>query len=302
MRSLTIILAILAYTISAGAQVTSSHVYLFKLQRLNDSTYQFTQPKLLTDFNPKGYNNHPAFFSNYELYISSQLPTESQPEIYSLDLERGVKTRITKTNDGEYSPVRMPDYYNFSAVRMEFHEEDTIQRLWQFPTDRLSDGKPIFKYIHNVGYYQWINSRQVALFLVDKPNQLAIAEVDYDRITPIATNPGRCFRLLPDGQLAYVQKADYGVSTIMKRKPMDKDAEPKAVIETLPGAEDFAILPDGTFIMGYGSKIFKFKEGFDPDWVQIADLRFYNIKNITRLAVSPGGGSAFQLAVVGTSE
>jgi hypothetical protein len=301
MRFLTISL-LLVSAVSSGAQVGASHVYLFKMQRMNDSTFQFTQPKLLTDFNPKGYNNHPAFFSNYELYLSCQSPNDAQPEIYALDLERWVKTRVTKTRDGEYSPMRMPDFYNFSAVRMEFHEEDTIQRLWQFPTDRLSDGKPIFKYIHNVGYYQWINSRQVALFLVDQPNQLVIAEVDYDRLTPVSSNPGRCFRLMADGRLAFVQKADFDIWKIMKVKPLDKESEPQEVIETLPGVEDFAILSDGTFIMGQGSKIFKYKEGFDSDWVQIADLRFYNIRNISRIAIGPGSGSSFQVAVVGSAE
>jgi Tol biopolymer transport system component len=301
MRLLTIILT-LAAVIPSGAQVNPSHVYLFKVQRLNDSAYQFTQPQLLTDFNPNGYNNHPAFFSNYELYLSSQLPGESQPEIFSLDLERKVKTKVTQTRDGEYSPFRMPDYYNFSAVRMEFYPEDTIQRLWQFPTDRLSNGKPIFKYFNNVGYYHWINSRQVALFLVDQPNQLVLADVDNDRTTAITSNPGRCFRLLPDGQLAFVQKTSYGDWKIMKHKPSEKEAEPVTIIETLPGSEDFAILPDGTFLMGNDSKIFKFREGVDENWVQIADLRFYNIRNITRLAISPGGGSTFQLAIVGTTE
>ncbi len=282
------------------AQMKPSHIYVFDVRFMNDTTYEFSKPKYLTDFNPNGYNNHPAFFSNTELYISSQQPNENQPEIYALNLEKLTKTRITDTPEGEYSPFRMPDFYNFSAVRLEISGRDTIQRLWQFPMDRLSNGKPVFKYINKVGYYHWLNSRQVALFLVGDPNQLVVAEVDYDRLTPIATNPGRCFRMLPDGNLAFVVKSSYGSWKIMKKKPMAKDSDPEEIIETLQNSEDFAVLPDGTLLMGQGSRIYKFNPRSDSSWVQITDLRFYNIREITRLSVGPGSRE-FKLAVVGSN-
>lgn len=294
-----IFLILFATAHAAAAQMKPSNIYLFEVKQMNDSVFEFTQPKFLTAFNPNGYNNHPAFFSNSELYISSQLPNESQPEIFALDLEKQTRTRVTKTPEGEYSPFRMPDYYSFSAVRMEFEGRDTIQRLWQFPIDKLSNGRPVFKYLTKIGYYQWLNSRQVALFLVGDPNQLVIAETDYDRLTPVATNPGRCFRMLPDGSLAYVAKSNFGSWKIMKRKPMATTTAPEEIIETLPESEDFAVLPDGTLIMGQGSKLYKYNARTDEDWVEIADLRFYNIRQITRLAAGPGYRQ-FQLAVVGS--
>ncbi len=298
MRYATLSFFLLAASL-ATAQIKPSNVYLFDVRVLNDSVYEFVQPKFLTAFNADGYNNHPAFFSPTELYLSCQKPTESQPELYAFDLEKPTKTRVTNTPEGEYSPFRMPDYYNFSAVRMEIARGDTVQRLWQFPMDRLSNGKPIFKYINKIGYYQWLNSRQVALFLVGQPNQLTVAEVDYDRLTPICTNPGRCFRMLPDGNLAYVEKSDFGSSRLMKRKPMATNTEPEFMIETLPGSEDFAVLPDGSLLMGQGSRLYKYNPRTDDDWKQVADLRFYNIRQITRIALSPGYRD-FKIAIVGS--
>ncbi|MBX2926350.1 MAG: hypothetical protein KF852_00825 [Saprospiraceae bacterium] len=292
------LLFVCMYAAGLSAQLRPTHVYLFDVRQMNDTVYEFAKPKFLTAFNPNGYNNHPAFFSNTELYISSQLPTENQPELYAFDLEKLTKTRVTNTPEGEYSPFRMPDFYQFSAVRMEIAGRDTVQRLWQFPVDRLSNGKPVFKYIKNIGYYQWINSRQAVLFLVGNPNQLVVAEVDYDRLTPIATNPGRCFRMMPDGNLAFVVKSDYAPWKLVKKKPMATNAEPVAIIDMLSGTEDFAVLPDGTFLAGQGSRIYKFKEGTDSNWVQIADLRFYNIRQVTRLSVTQGYRE-FRLAVVG---
>ncbi len=291
--------ALLTAAVAAKAQIKPSNIFLFDVRQTSDSTFDFTKPKFLTEFNASGYNNHPSFFSNKELFISCRLPGESQPDLYALDLEQLTKTQVTKTPEGEYSPFRMPDFYSFSAVRMEIAGKDTVQRLWQFPVDRLSNGQPVFKYLNKIGYYQWLNSRQVVLFLVGNPNQLVVAETFNDRLTPIATNPGRCFRMLPDGSLAFVLKSDFDTWKIVKRKPMARDTEPGLIIETLPGSEDFAVLPDGALLMGQGSRLYKFKEGLDEDWVQIADLRFYNIRQITRLAVSPGYRE-FKLAVVGS--
>lgn len=300
MRYLFLMGCLLTFAQMAKAQLKPSHVYLFEVRQTSDSTFAFTKPKYLTAFNPSGYNNHPAFFSNSELYISSQLPNESQPELFAMDIDKQTLTRVTDTPEGEYSPFRMPDYYNFSAVRMEINGRDTLQRLWQFPLDRLSNGKPVFKYYTKIGYYQWLNSRQVILFLVGSPNQLVVADVDYDRLTPIATNVGRCFRIMPDGTLAYVVKDSQGNAKIVKKRPTDEAARAQDLIATLQGSEDFAVLPDGALIMGQGSRLYKYHPDRDKDWVQIADFRLYNIREITRIAIGPGY-ETFRLALVGSN-
>ena len=73
-----------------------------------------------------------------------------------------------------------------------------------------------------------------------------------------------------------------------------RDVPAVKVIDVVKGSEDFEVLPDGTFIMGSGSKLYKYNPYVDEDWREIADLRFYEIRNITRLAVS----SDYKLAVV----
>jgi hypothetical protein len=127
----------------------------------------------------------------------------------------------------------------------------------------------------------------VAVYVVDNPSYLALANVDTDELLPIATNTGRCIRKLPNGNLAFVQKSEYSAWRLMEASLYRRDIEPQTIITTLPGSEDFTVLPDGTFLMGRGSKLYKFNRFRDSDWVEIADLRFYNINNISRLAVSP---------------
>jgi len=287
LKFLSLVLTICCAT-SLFAQLQKSNIYMFDVQQLSDSVYQFSEPTYLTGFNPNGYNNQPSFFSNDELYISAQLPAMQQPELYLLNLKDNTKLRVTETVDGEFSPQRMPDYYSFSAVRQEFLDRDTVIRLWQFPLDRLTNGRPVFKYLRGIGYYEWLNSKEVAVFVVDNPNYLALANVDTDDLVPLATNVGRCIRKLPNGNLAFVQKTEYG-AWLLKEMSLYRrtNVAPQTIIPALTGAEDFAVLPDGSFLMGKGSKLYKFNRFRDDDWVEVADLRFYNINNISRLAISP---------------
>ena len=184
------------------------NIYMFDLEQVSDSNFQFNNPQYLTSFNPNGYNNHPYFFNDVELYISVQLPGSNQTDLYSLNLEEKTKTKVTETKDGEFSPKPMENSYFFSAVRQEVHGADTILRLWQFPVDRTTNGKPVFKYVQGIGYYQWLNSYQIAVFMVEPNNNyLGIADIRSDEVTPLATNPGRSFAKLPNENLAYIQKA-----------------------------------------------------------------------------------------------
>lgn len=270
------------------AQIQPSNVYLFDLEVKAD-TIEFVNPKYLTHFNAGGYNNHPSFFSDDELCISSQLPTEAMPELYLLNLKDSSKTRMTTTIEGEYSPFRMPDYFSFSAIRMQVNGRDSLLQLWQFPIDRLGNGKPVFKYLTNIGYYYWVNSYQVAVFMVDNPSYLAIANTVSDQLQPVATNAGRCFRTLPNGNLAYVQKSDYETWKIMEKNMYQPNAQPVKIVDTVPGAEDFAVLPNGSLLMGKGSRLYKYDRYKDDEWVEVVDLRYYQISNITRIAVSRNG-------------
>lgn len=291
----TLLLFLLSLSLSLGlyAQPPNSNLYLFNVQKVGDTLFQFSAPKFLSAFNVRGYNNHPFFFSNTELYISSQSPQQSQPELYSLNLSTGVRTRITDTPDGEYSPRPVGDGQNFSAVRMEFIQGDTLQRLWQFPLSRSTKGQPVFTNIDNVGYYLWLSTRELLLFLVDKPSQLARVDVGNPRKEVIAVNPGRCIRRI-NGVGAYFVQKSTSLSLPWKIMKWDQRATGRSqvseVINTPTGSEDFVVMSDGSLVMGNGPVLYRFRPGVDRNWKKMADLSYYNIQKITRLEVSPDNG------------
>lgn len=284
-KKLSIFFVFCVLASSLFAQLPKSNVYLFDMVQDTDTTFSFTNPQFLSHFNENGYNNQPVFIEDDLVYITIQRPYDIQADLYAFDLTKNTKTRITDTPESEFSAARTPSFYEFSAVRQEIQGQDTILRLWQFPLDRLTNGKPVFKYITNIGYYSWIDAFNVAVFLVDQPNTLAIANTRTDEIQPLASNAGRCFKKLNNGNLAYVQKGEFTDEWHLKEQNLYRSELPATTLVATPiGAEDFIVLEDGTFVMGQGSKLYKFNRYKDEDWVEIVNLSYYTITNISRLA------------------
>jgi hypothetical protein len=273
-------------------QLEHFDLLLLSLNKTADNSWQPSTPRFLTGFNPKGYNNQPCFFSDYEIYLTVQLPSDTtQTEIYALNLLSRTTTRVTATTTPEYSPTPMPGGRRFSAVRVE---TDGAQRLWSFPKDRSDTGVPLFPALTNVGYHCWLNDTLAAVFLVgeNEPHALGIVSTGKQRPLRVAFNIGRCLQNLPDGRLAYVHKATEQTWFIKAYDPRKGGSD--IVVKTLPGSEDFVLLPDGTYLAGNGAKLFQYNPLRQKDWSEIANLEKYGVRSISRLAISADG----KLAVV----
>ncbi|MEL6923185.1 MAG: hypothetical protein AAFO94_03985, partial [Bacteroidota bacterium] len=266
------------------AQLPATNLYAFDMKQVTDQVFEFSNPQFLTGFNKMGYNNQPNFISDDEIYLTvKSAETNEQTDIYSLNLRTRVRTRVTNTVESEYSPTRVPVGNEFSAVRVEADGQQT-QRLWRFPMDRRSKGQPVFYNIKDVGYHYWLDRTNVALFIVGSPHKLVIANTASEQQTQIMPNIGRCFQQLPNGNMAFVHKIADGFWQIRELNTVTKRSE--MVVTTLKDSEDFVVLSDGTFLMGSGSKLFKFNKAIDRDWVEIANFQSYGINNITRMAVN----------------
>jgi len=295
MRLLLSLAFCLTCTLVLRAQLPGTQVYVFDIAT-GDTTVTFTNPRYLTAFNQRGYNNQPHWIDREKLLLSVQQPEMAQPDVFSFDLKTRAKTRMTRTVAGEYSPKAMGDGRKFSAIRQEYIGRDTVLRLWEFPTNLADNGRPVFKYINGVGYYEWLNGTQLALFLVGVPNTLAMASADTDRPITLANNVGRCFKRLPNGNLAYVSKATSRWE-IVEKNLYRLDDPARVVTACINGAEDFAILRDGSYLMAGDAKIYRYDPIRNPVWKEVVDLRFYGIRNISRIE-SNGFG---KLAIVAGS-
>ncbi len=285
---------LLLHLVSSAQRVPQTGILLFQCSKNSEGVWQAAAPQYLTAFNPKGYNNQPKFFTDNELWLTVQTPDDTaQTEIYALDLLLKKVNRVTATPlTAEYSPTPMPGGKRFSAVRVE---EDGHQRLWSFPLDRSDNGRPEFPLLLNVGYHCWLRDTMAAFFIVGEngaAHTLQVAGTRAQKPVRIATNIGRCLAHTADNKLAFVQKPTEQTWFIKTWDPVTNAQE--IVIKTLAGCEDFALMPDGTYLMGEGARLYFFKPGRDADWRQMADLNKYGVKKISRLAAAKDG----KLAVV----
>ena len=294
MRNFTIGLACWLAASGAWAQhLDHFDILLLTLNPQTDGSWQTSAPRFLTAFNPRGYNNQPQFFPCGELYLTVQLPADTnQTDIYALNPALRSFSPVTATTTPEYSPTPMPGGKFFSAVRVE---ADGSQRLWAFPIDRSGPGRPVFPAIRGVGYHCWLQDTLAALFIVgenNNPHSLVLAGIGQQQPRRIGSNVGRGLQKMPDGRLAFVQKATEQ-TWFIKTYDLKKNTS-DILVKTLPGSEDFVVLPDGTFLAGSGPKLYQYQPQRQTEWKEIADLSRYGVQRITRLAASGDG----KLAIV----
>lgn len=288
MRALSVfIFLLLSGFCTLRAQRLEHHdLLLFSLNLTTDSIWVPSSPRFLTKFNPKGYNNQPSFFTDNELYVVSQsIGDTTQTDILALDLLMSTQTRVTATPlTSEYSPTLMPSGNRFSCVRVE---EDGTQRLWSFPLDRSDNGRPEFARLSGIGYHCWLRDTLAAFFIVGEngnPHTLQVAGLRGQKLQRIASNIGRCLLRTPRGQLAFISKTTDQTWFLKTWDPVTGKQD--IVIKVPPGIEDFAILPDGTYVTGSGPRLYQYKPGRQADWKEIANWTQFGVNRITRLAVS----------------
>ncbi len=262
-----------------------TQIHCFDVDKFGDQI-TLKNPRYLTSFNQYGYNNQPFWMNNNELYLSVMTRIDTfQTDIYSLSFLNNTLTRVTATPESEYSPTLMPDRKHFSCVRVDANHS-AIQRLWAYPIDRTDAGYEILPLHQSIGYHFWLTEKKLALFIVNGANNyLKLVNVDDQSSIQLTQGIGRSFGKLPDGRLAFIQKATKETWYIRALDPITNNMQ--TVISCLPNSEDFVLMPDGTFLMGYQGKLFAYKFG-EPqiEWHEVADLSGLGITSIRRMAIN----------------
>lgn len=229
-----------------------------------------------------GYDNQPFFSLDGRSVYFSSIRDGTQPDIYRYDLASGTTVQVTKTPEGEYSPTPLPDG-GFSVVRVE---TDGTQRLWRFSSDG-TDATLVLPGIAPVGYHAWGDENTVALFVLGEPHMLQLADARTGEAATLARDIGRSLHKVPGQRAVSFVHREGGTAWIKRLDLATREAQP--IVAALAGAEDYAWLPDGSLLMGQGSKLFRFDPASDREWRLVADLLPHGIDGITRIATSPDG-------------
>ncbi|MFU8861093.1 MAG: TolB family protein [Cyclonatronaceae bacterium] len=260
--------------------VPSTDIYVADIH-LVDTMHQISNIRNLTRRN--GYDNQPSF-SRTGRYLIYNSMRDGQTDLFRYDFTSGETVQFTSSAESEYSPQWTPDNSGFSSVVVE---EDGTQRLWFYTLDG-QPVQPLLERVEPVGYYSWLDTTRVALFVLGDPPTLRIADIRTGLVRTVAENIGRSLQTMPGSNtVAWLDKNDPQNWMI---RMYDADTRKiSSLITALPESEDFTWTAYGTLIMARHSIIFEWDPLGTAGWTEIADLSTSGIRNITRLAISPSG-------------
>ncbi len=290
-RIITLLLCFI--TIQALAQLPETEIYLFDLQR-TPKAFRVLPPKIISD--TTGYNNQPYFTPDekYLYFVSSVDSTNT--EIYRYDLKRKKSRRITNTHEPEFSPRYTPGMDGISYVSVE--KDKTTQHFY---VSNMKGKKPklILPELKTIGYYEWISDIEFLTFELPEPFFFVRHNTALGRTDTLAQHIGRTFyNLRAKNKIVFVDKSDslhWKLRTMapenlrVSRKKTGVIENP-VLSETLPGEEDYCFMQDGSLLMGHEGALFYKKNPFrhpESEWVQMADLKPFGIKQFYRMVISP---------------
>ena len=261
----------------------STEVYTAQLNATEDG-YRLTQLTNRSE-NP-GYDNQPSFWSEDALlYAATQ---NGQTDIVFHQLATGEKNGRSATGQGsEYSPLRIPSTDEYSAIRLD---TTGLQRLYRYNTQ--GESSPLHPDL-KIGYHVWVDATTLlCTVLVENHMDLYLLNIENGKATRLQTHVGRSLHLIPNStQLSFIHwKEEQAIIT-----SIDLATNTQKPCFMLPsGVQDHAWLPNGAIVYGQGSTLFSAM----PSGTAKVLHRFSSteIKNITRIALSPSGK---RIALVG---
>lgn len=272
----TILIALLFK--SGIAQLPETDIFLCTIKK-DASEYIFSKPVNITDH--KGYDNQPCFTPDGKRILYVSVSDTTQSDIYSYDLEAKVSIQFTETRESEYSPSYTRDNKFISVVRVD---GDSGQRFYRLPIHN-PDNALLVKNSDSIGYSCWLTETNLAMFILGPANTLQVLNTKTSERKLIASDIGRCLKLSHDGTKMYF---------VLKSNPSEwyiysmdcKDYMLTRITKTLPHCEDFAVMPDGSLLLGSEGKLYISEN--NSDWKMIADFTS-ELSNFYRLAINNDG-------------
>ena len=253
-----------------------TEVYLFDYSN-SKPLPMLTNPKNISN-NP-GYDNQPSFSKNGKfIYFSST--RNGQTDILRFDIKNDKKKWISQTIGGEYSPQEISKNH-LSAVRLD---PDGKQLLYSYKISR--NHSKVLVENKKIGYYAWINSKELLCFVLGEPNSLQFINLKSNESILVDEIIGRSIHKIPNSELiSYISKKR-NLWSINSFNPTNK--ETSKIINTVEGSEDLTWTNNGAILMSDGYSLFSFQPGFDKDWKFVIDFKEFNLINISRISLDRG--------------
>lgn len=256
----------------------NTEIHLFDIKSEND-TWIVSNGKNIS--NNKGYDSQPHFYDENTILFSSS--RNGQTDILKYNINTGKKNFVSNTpNGGEYSPQRIPNSKNISAVRLD---KDGLQRFYQYDF-KSGQNKEIIKDLV-VAYPMWYDKNTViSSVIINDSLQLFISDLKKKKNIYITKQTGRSFHKIPNSNLISFMKKEGKQWEIWSLNPLSKKT--KKIIGTGTN-EDVCWLPNGTILASYKNILLKFNPKTDKQWSVFYRFKDENINNISRIIVNKEG-------------
>ncbi len=279
------IVAIIA-TASLFAQ-SNSTVFLYDLKTEGNS-FSISNPINISK--TEGYNSQPSFLNERYIVFSSE--RNGQTDIAQFDMRYNGKTWINFSEGSEYTPLKIPNKREISAVRLD---KDGKQRLYSYQISGGASKELIPNSV--VAYYTWADENTVVSAVIeDKDLNLFATTINDGKSRKYATKVGRSFHKIPNSDLvSFIAKGNENQWQIKSLNP--KTGATKLIANTIEGVEDICWLNAKTLISAKDNSLYKLTLNRDNNWKKVTDLP--NVKSISRLVVNP---EATKIVIVTTAK
>ena len=255
---------------------SNTDVFLFNLVSNNNSIKVANGTNIS---NNEGYDNQPSFLNNDRILYSST--RNGQTDIAQYFSSYKSKVWINLTEGSEYSPLKIPNKNEVSAVRLD---KDGKQRLYRYNLSNGQSSELIQDLV--VAYYTWFNEETIVSAVIeDQQLNLFATNISAGISKKYATNVGRSFHKIPNSNLiSFISKENENQWQIKSINP--DTGVTKLIANTMEGVEDICWLNNKTILSGRGTKLYKLTLNKDNNCVEISDCSSLGITSITRITVN----------------
>jgi hypothetical protein len=202
--------------------------------------------------------------------------------LYDLKQEHPSLSFISETkNGGEYSPQRIPNSKNISAVRLD---EDGLQRFYSYNQQKATELIANLK----AAYPTWYDKNTlIAVAIVKDSLELFISDLKTKINISVAKNVGRSVHKIPNSNLvSFISKENEKNWLLKSLNPVTKEIK---TITNIGKSKDIAWLPSGHLLIPDGNKIYQFHPKKDKNARLFFSFSDENINNISRIAINKTG-------------
>lgn len=231
----------------------------------------------------KGYNNQPNVVKN-GVYFTKQLTEKNnkQTDLFFYDFATKKSKNITNTKEvSEYSPTLIPNTDSLSAVVVE---QDSGQKLWQYPLDSKKAPARLFNNHATVGYHAWGKNNDLILFALGEPHTLQYMQLNApQKMTKLASNIGRTLTYNPNtDRFSFSFSNKKGEQWFSTFNANNNQVTP---VFTLPKkVQDYTWFSPSTILYAKGAQLIKQQVKANSQAQKWLDLSPYCQGTVTRLS------------------